>query len=43
MLDVIFVAVILIFFVLGVGYVGLCDRLRPSAASSAKARAANEK
>jgi hypothetical protein len=27
MLDVVFVAVTLIFFALGVGYVGLCDRL----------------
>ena len=27
MLDVVFVAVTLIFFALSVGYVGLCDRL----------------
>jgi hypothetical protein len=29
MLDVVFVAVTLIFFALGVGYVYLCDRLQP--------------
>ena len=29
MMDVIFVAVTLIFFAVGVGYVGLCDRLQP--------------
>ena len=29
MLDVIFVAVTLIFFGVSVGYVGLCDRLQP--------------
>ena len=27
MLDVVFVAVTLIFFAIGVGYVGFCDRL----------------
>ena len=27
MLDVVFVAVALVFFALSVGYVGLCDRL----------------
>ena len=29
MLDVVFVAVTLIFFALSVGYVYLCDRLQP--------------
>ena len=42
MLDVVFVAVTLIFFALSVGYVGLCDRLRPEP-RRARRRGRNEK